>query len=438
MPATHPPEGARTLFEHLCALPQERPLLQDEAGLLAAGELVALLRARSAGEGANLPSLVTLHALAPRELILRLAAADGRAARILLVPAGIDADQAGRLAAAAAVLPATAGATQWLLATSGTTGDAKLVAHTLQSLSAALRTDLASGAAYRWGLLYDPCRFAGLQVLLQALLGGSVLVCSAGEDFAARVGAFVAARVNALSATPTLWRKLLIDGRILACPLHRITLGGEIADQRLLDALSHAFPHAKLRHIYASTEAGVGFSVGDGRAGFPRAYLERGVGAVRLRVDEAGHLWIRPAVAPVVTTASVDDGGYLDTQDLVRIEGERVFFLGRAGGAINVGGNKVHPETVEAVLRAFEGVTEARVGGRQNPFTGQVVVAEVAIGGCGRKDSREDGRDDALLRALYDHCRAHLPPWQVPARIELVAAIEPAAGGKLRRLEDRT
>jgi hypothetical protein len=78
-------------------------------GCLRPAKLVALLRARSAGEGANLPSLVTLHALAPRELILRLAAADGRAARILLVPAGIDADQAGRLAAAAAVLPATAG-----------------------------------------------------------------------------------------------------------------------------------------------------------------------------------------------------------------------------------------------------------------------------------------------------------------------------------------
>ena len=49
-------------------------------------------------------------------------------------------------------------------------------------------------------------------------------------------------------------------------------------------------------------------------------------------------------------------GNLLDTQDLVRVEGERVYFLGMASGAINVGGNKVNPEEVENHIRNVCGV----------------------------------------------------------------------------------
>jgi len=38
--------------------------------------------------------------------------------------------------------------------------------------------------------------------------------------------------------------------------LRQITLGGEIADQAVLDALARRFPGARITHVYASTEAG--------------------------------------------------------------------------------------------------------------------------------------------------------------------------------------
>ena len=56
--------------------------------------------------------------------------------------------------------------------------------------------------------------------------------------------------------------------------LDRITLGGEIATQTTIDNLRRSFKSAKIVHIYASTEAGVGFTVRDERAGFPVEYLE--------------------------------------------------------------------------------------------------------------------------------------------------------------------
>ncbi len=65
--------------------------------------------------------------------------------------------------------------TQWLLTTSGTTGTPKIVAHTIESLT---RTIAKSGAGSEltWGLLYDPARFAGFQVVLQAMLANAKLV----------------------------------------------------------------------------------------------------------------------------------------------------------------------------------------------------------------------------------------------------------------------
>ena len=105
---------------------------------------------------------------------------------------------------------------------------------------------------------------AGLQVLLQALLGGSSLALpAAGTGLAERLALFARCGVNAISATPTLWRKMLmLPAAQRALALRTITLGGETADQQVLDALARAYPGARVRHLYASTEAGVGFAVG--------------------------------------------------------------------------------------------------------------------------------------------------------------------------------
>ncbi len=56
---------------------------------------------------------------------------------------------------------------------------------------------------------------------------------------------------------------------------------GEIADQAVLDGSRAAFPAATIGHAYASTEAGVGFAVNDGREGFPASVIVLTVTASR-------------------------------------------------------------------------------------------------------------------------------------------------------------
>jgi hypothetical protein len=119
-----------------------------------------------------------------------------------------------------------------------------------------------------------------------------------------------------------------MTGELKGLQLRQITLGGEPADQTVLSALALAFPSARVAHIYASTEAGVGFSVTDGQAGFPQEYLQAGVGGNQLAMSELGNLLIKPE-KHVPTYADgdvlVDNNGYINTGDLVEL---RNFGLG--------------------------------------------------------------------------------------------------------------
>jgi acyl-coenzyme A synthetase/AMP-(fatty) acid ligase len=318
--------------------------------------------------------------------------------------------------------------TRWWLTTSGTSGSPKLIGHTLAGLADQIRISTFS-RSLRWGLVYQPCRFAGLQVVLQALLSATTLVDALGPEPDQRIGAMLAGQVDALSATPSLWRALLMTGRLEQLPLRQVTLGGEIADQVLLDWLRRLFPQAKLLHIYASTEAGVGFSVADGRAGFPADWLDADASPVPvlLRVDAQQHLLVQPrllAQADVIT-ARTDADGYLDTEDLVRIEGDRVLFLGRAGGVINVGGHKVHPEQVEQVILAVPGVLQARVYGKHSSMVGQLVAADVV--------AADPSRQASLQVAVMKHCLQQLARYQIPVKLNWVSAIQAGDAGKMTR-----
>jgi len=313
------------------------------------------------------------------------------------------------------------------MTTSGTTGIPKIVRHTLASLARSVRPARAPPPI--WGLLYEPSRFAGLQVVLQSLIGGGELVApdplgSIGE----RVRYLASNGCTHLSATPTLWRKLLMLPDAALLKPRQITLGGEIADASILSALAQCYPMARVTHIYASTEAGVGFSVQDGLPGLPAHYLRDGIGGAALRVSD-GELCIRPPGNNNLRRAShiaVDDDGYLRTGDLVREENNRVYFLGRISAAINIGGTKVNPEAVEAVINAHPEVAAAQVSSRPSPLVGALLTLMVLP-----RDSTCDAA--AFKQSVKTWCRERLPREAQPATIKVVASIATTAADKISR-----
>ncbi len=396
--------------------------------------------------------------------ICALAALDGIAARLVIRPPGITRNQLTQAATDAACeiiltdgdmsefgqlraelvacsdrLDAMSDAiardvdTEWVLFTSGSTGSPKLAMHTFSSLSGPL-ADAVAGDHKVWSTFYDVRRYGGLQILIRALVGGGSLVLSGdGEpasDFLARAGR---SGVTHISGTPTHWRRALMSDALSKMSPRYLRLSGEAADQAILDGLRRTFPDAEIAHAFASTEAGIAFDVRDGRAGFPVSLIGyRGEG-VDLAIED-GSLRIRsPRAATGYLGADMpklaDERGFVDTGDLIEIRDGRCFFSGRRGGVINVGGRKVSPETVEAVINQHEAVLMSRVSGRRSPITGALVIAEYVL-----KDIHVGVLDPAAISDEVRHlCRRSLAAHEVPAIIEQVACLGIAPSGKMER-----
>ena len=272
--------------------------------------------------------------------------------------------------------------TEWLLFTSGTTGLPKIVVHTLASLTGPLDDGLVPSDAV-WSTFYDVRRYGGLQILLRSLVGGGSMVLSQADepvaDFLMRVGQ---CGVTHMSGTPSHWRRALMSPAVSQMSPQYVRLSGEVADQAILNNLATAFPRAEIAHAFASTEAGVAFDVRDGLAGFPATLIGQPGAKAEMRIED-GSLRIRSA-----RTASryvserdclADADGFVDTGDMVELRGDRYYFVGRREGVINVGGLKVHPEEVEAIINQHPCVQMARVRGRRSPITGALVVADVVV-----------------------------------------------------------
>jgi acyl-coenzyme A synthetase/AMP-(fatty) acid ligase len=324
--------------------------------------------------------------------------------------------------------------TEWVLLTSGTTGVPKMVAHTLAGLTGAIKTGRNPQAPIVWGTFYDIRRFGGLQIFLRAMLcGGSLILSSPHEAVADHLQRLGARGVTHLSGTPSHWRRALMSPAISAISPRYVRLSGEIADQAILDQLRAVFPQAGVAHAYASTEAGVGFDVDDGREGFPAGMVGAG-GEVEMKVVD-GSLRIRSSrVASRYVgqerPALVDADGFVDTRDMVELRGDRYHFVGRRDGIINVGGLKVHPEEVEAVINRHPDVRMSLVRSRRNPITGEIVVADVLL----RAEGAAAGdRAAALKREIMQSCRDGLAEHKVPAMIRFVSALDVTKSGKLAR-----
>ncbi len=438
-----------TFVEALAAVAGDRKVLHGTPGVRSVDELLA---GAAAARGQELASVrgqrVSLRCLDAFAHVQGLVALDGWASAILLLdPVTAEDRMAGferaagivwRVTAGAGGLtvervgegPASDGTTEWIIPTSGTTGVPKLIGHTFRSLTRTVKKPTPLAAELVWGLLYDPTRFAGLQVILQGLVGGSSLIVPRDfRELGETVDFLAACGCNALSATPSLWRKLAIGGLLERLHLRLVTLGGEAPDQKILDLLRTVFPAATIRHIYASTEAGVGFSVADGLVGFPLAYLTEPPPGIELRLREDGILMLRPQGGGQRMVAGggqlMDGEGWVESGDMVEIREGRCYFLGRANGAINVGGQKVHPAVLEEFLAETEGVRAARVFGKRNPILGSLVAAEIIA---------EPGVDPQQLRnRLVDRCRQHLERYQTPAVWAFVDEFPLTPTGKVQR-----
>jgi acyl-coenzyme A synthetase/AMP-(fatty) acid ligase len=324
--------------------------------------------------------------------------------------------------------------TEWILLTSGTTGRPKLVKHTLASLAGAIALRNPSSVPIVWGTLYDIRRYGGLQIFLRAALTGTPLVLSGADestaDYLVRAGEH---GVTHISGTPSQWRRVLMSSSVDAIAPAYVRLSGEIADQPLLNQLQSRYPQARIAHALASTEAGVVLEVNDGAMGIPvdairhTANVEMKVedGTLRVRSNRTASAYLGKDALPLK-----DAEGFVDTGDVLELRDDRYYFSGRRDGIINVGGLKVHPEEVEAVLNRHPQVGMSLVHTKKSSITGALVVADVVLKKTTQPEAVGIG---ALQHDILKFCRAELALYKVPVAINFVPTLALANTGKLIR-----
>ncbi len=245
-------------------------------------------------------------------------------------------------------------------------------------------------------------------------------------------------RATRINCVPAVWRRLLDAASAPGAPdlssIRFADTGTSSTPPELLRALGDALPGAQVRVFYGSTEAGgvtileqADLGTKPGSCGVPGPL-------VKVRVDEAGRLWVRSPLLfdgylddPVATRAALRDGWY-DTGDLVDVDEDGYMsIVGRAGDVIRTGGEAVPPAEVEAVLRDHPAVADVAVVGLPDPAWGEVVCAAVVV---------PPGWTAPDLGDLRTLCAVRLAPYKHPRRLVVVDEIPrtPATGQIQRRL----
>ena len=155
---------------------------------------------------------------------------------------------------------------------------------------------------------------------------------------------------------------------------------------------------------------------------------------------EAGALQIRGGSTaraywnqPEKTAATMLDGGWLDTGDTYRIDGDGCYvYEGRSDDMMKVGGIWTSPVEIEACLIGHPKVLEAAIVGRADD-AGLIKPEAWVV----RADGVTDGAA-ALQEELHSHVKANLAPYKYPRWWKFVDALPKTATGKIQRFKLRS
>ena len=294
---------------------------------------------------------------------------------------------------------------------SGSSGAHKAILHDFVGLLAKFETPREQKVTMTF-LLFD--HIGGIDTMLGTMSSGGTLVTTASRDADTVCRAIATHRVHTLPTSPTFLNLMLISGAWREhdmSSLRVIAYGTEPMSPLTLQQLSAAFPHVRLVQTFGMSELGVLRSKSRDSTSLWVKFTGDGY-QVKV-VDNV--LWVKSPTAMLGYLNApdlFDAEGWLNTQDAVEVDGEYVRILGRVTDLINVGGQKVYPSEVEAVLMEMPNVRDVAVAGEASPLTGQFVAA--------RFNLRTPEPLPDFKRRMRTFCKGRLVNYQIPVRIEIV------------------
>ncbi len=297
-----------------------------------------------------------------------------------------------------------------VLFSSGSTGKNKAALHSFTDLLEKFKVVRKKMRTLTF-LLFD--HIGGINTLFYTLSNGGTVVSIPSRDPKIVCQAIENHKVELLPTSPTFLNLLLISEAYRQhnlASLKLITYGTELMPESTLKRIREIFPNAKLLQTYGLSELGILRS----KSKDPDSlWVKVGGEGFETKVVD-GLLWVRAKSAMMGylnAPSPFDEDGWMNTQDMVEVNGDYLRILGRQTDIINIGGQKVYPAEVESLLMDMENVKDATVRSEKNPITGNIVVARIFL------DEPED--PSMLKKRVRKFCKGRLESYKIPVKIEL-------------------
>ena len=321
----------------------------------------------------------------------------------------------------------------FVLFTSGTSGEPKLVTHGQryvhgQQLQATSWMGAQPGELV-WSTAAPGWSKSARNSFLAPWFGGAAaLLQDTRFDPAQRLATVRAENVNVLCMAPTEFRLIAAAGPIGDLPsLRRAVTAGEPLGVPAFRAWREQ-TGLEISDGYGQTETGQVTGVQPGETG-PPGSMGRPLPGITVEIVD-GELTVDPATVPTFFLGydgqPVPEGRW-HTGDQVRQDDDGwLFFESRADDIIISAGYRIGPTEVESALQSHPAVRECAVLGVPDDARGAVVGAAVVV---------RDGvvADDALVTELQAHVRAETAPYKYPRRVWFVAELPKTNSGKIHR-----
>jgi len=267
-------------------------------------------------------------------------------------------------------------------------------------------------------LLID--HIGGLDTAFRCLFAGSTLVIPNQRTPEAVGLAIESKKVNIFPASPTFFNLLLlakIPEKHDLSSVQILAYGAEPMPQKLLKSLAKIFPKAKLQQKFGTSETGA-IHVRSAKNESLFFCIDDPETEWKIIEDE---LWLKTPSRIIGYLNSDQDqlktDGWYATGDLVEDDGKgNIRIVGRTSAVINVGGQKVNPSEIEAIIIELKGVESVRVYGIENSITGYSIACEIVSSEC--------KSINLWKRDIRRHCKKELQIWKIPTNIFIVKKVE--------------
>ena len=326
-----------------------------------------------------------------------------------------------------------------LLATSGTTGQSKLVAHSLGSLAhiAARGEYLGFQSGQVLALAMPMMHISGLTIFFAAMRLGIVTVFVQGIEPGAILDAVEKHRCSLFTGHP------MMVAHMVECQqrqprdvssLQWCIAGGDVCPLGQQETFRSVFG-LPLHSFWGSTEAITSLTYGLQTGAVSRLAPDTelrlvGLDGIEVSAGDIGEMLLR---GPNVMLGYWSGPGFVEgkqdawyrTGDLMRQDDEgNIWFVSHLNDLIVRGGSNISPVEVEQVLSRHPAVREAAVIGVPDPILGQKVIGFVRL---------HDGTDALQLAAILDCASVQLAAYKLPERLLAVAELPRNSLGKVDR-----